>query len=309
MRVDFGGTISRRCFVQALAASAAAVPALATGAGPISRTGTAKLKLSLSAYSFNQQLTRGWPTASRNGGSMNLMAFIDYCAELQLDATELTSYYFPNPLPADYLMQVKEKTFRLGLEISGTAIGNDFCLPNGPARDAQLEMCRQWIDFAAEMGAPMIRIFAGNIPEGATEEQAVDSCVAGINECLQHAGKRGVVLALENHGGITATPDQLLAIVKRVHPSPWFGVNFDSGNFRTTDPYGDLEKIAPYAVNAQIKVMVEPMNAAKQSADLKRIINILRSAAYRGYVVLEYEERNPNVEIPRYLDAIRELLS
>ena len=303
------GSIPRRRFLQTLAAGAAAAPAWAIGAEPIRRTGTPKLKLSLSAYSFNRQLKRGWPSPSRDGGSMSLMDFIDYCAELQLDATELTSYYFPNPLSHDYLMQVKEKTFRLGLEISGTAIGNDFCLPDSPARDAQLELCRQWIDFAADLGAPVIRIFAGNTPEGATEQQAMDNCVAGINDCLPQAAKRGVVLALENHGGITATPKQLLAIVRRVDPSPWFGVNFDGGNFHTANPYADLESIAPYTVNAQIKVMVQPKDAAKQPADLRRIVDILRAAAYRGYLVLEYEERNPRDEIPRYIDTLRELLA
>src|SRR5690606_10217962 len=98
-----------------------------------------------------------------------------------------------------------------------------------------------------------IRIFAGRIAKGSSEAEALDLCVAGIEESLKYAAQKGVILALENHGGITSTPDQLLAIVKRVSPSPWFGVNFDSGNFRTDDPYGDLARIAPYAVNAQIK--------------------------------------------------------
>ncbi|MDB4793333.1 sugar phosphate isomerase/epimerase, partial [bacterium] len=107
-----------------------------------------------------------------------------------------------------------------------------------------------------------------------------------------------------------ATPEQLLAIVERVNDSPFFGVNFDSGNFRTADPYGDLEKIAPYAVNAQVKVAVSPNNAGKEDADLKRIISILKQANYRGYVVLEYEEKeNPRLEIPKYLDQLRELIA
>src|SRR5690606_38141846 len=132
-----------------------------------------------------------------------------------------------------------------------------------------------------------------------------ERCVAGINESVKYAAQKGVVLALENHGGITATPEQLLAIVERVEDSPFFGVNFDSGNFRTADPYGDLEKIAPYAVNAQVKVAVSPNNAGKEEADLKRIIKTLKAANYRGYVVLEYEEKeNPRVEIPKYLDQL-----
>ena len=304
--------LSRREFVAASAASIAMLGITVQGfaANPVKRIGKPYMKLSLAAYSFNRFLPRNWPSPRTSDATMTLHDFIDFCAEMDIDGTELTSYYFPREVSPEYIRGIKERTFRLGLDISGTAIGNDFCLPEGAAREEQLKLTRQWIDYSAAMGAPVIRIFAGKVPKGDTEEKALDRCVAGINESVAYAAQRGVVLALENHGGITATPEQLLAIVERVNDSPFFGVNFDSGNFRTADPYGDLEKIAPYAVNAQVKVAVSPNNAGKEDADLKRIISILKQANYRGYVVLEYEEKeNPRLEIPKYLDQLRELIA
>jgi sugar phosphate isomerase/epimerase len=297
---------SRRSF---LAAGAAAVASgLATrdarAAEPLPGNGKSHMKLSLAAYSFNRFLPRPGRDQS---GEMTLDDFIDYCAELDLDGTELTSYYFTQETP-EYLLALKQRCFRLGLDVSGTAIGNDFCLPEGQKRTEQLDLCKRWIDHAAVLGAPVIRIFAGKVAKGDTEEVALDRCVAGINECLDYAATKGVFLALENHGGITATPQQLLAIVKRVKDSPWFGINFDGGNFRTDDPYGDLEQIAPYAINAQIKVAVTA-KGEKQPADLPRMVNILKAANYRGYVVLEYEEGKPREEIPEYIKQLRELCS
>jgi sugar phosphate isomerase/epimerase len=302
--------ISRRGFitggVATLAGSAVAVSGTNANAAkaPV-RNGASHMKLSLAAYSFNRMLPR--PGRDQKG-EMTLEDFVDYCAKLNLDGTELTSYYFPAEPSRDYLLNLKEQTFRLGLDISGTAIGNDFCLPEGEKRQAQLKLCRDWIDHAAVMGAPVIRIFAGKVPKGGTEEEALDLCVAGINESLDYAAKKGVLLALENHGGITATPEQLLSVVERVKDSKWFGVNYDSGNFRTEDPYGDLEKIAPYAVNAQIKVALKTPNNEHREADLKRMVEILRAANYRGYVVLEYEEAKPYEEIPMYVEKLRELI-
>lgn len=302
--------ISRRGFitggVATLAGSAVAVSGTNANAAkaPV-RNGASHMKLSLAAYSFNRMLPR--PGRDQKG-EMTLEDFVDYCAKLNLDGTELTSYYFPAEPSRDYLLNLKEQTFRLGLDISGTAIGNDFCLPEGEKRQAQLKLCRDWIDHAAVMGAPVIRIFAGKVPKGGTEEEALDLCVAGINESLDYAAEKGVLLALENHGGITATPEQLLSIVERVKDSKWFGVNYDSGNFRTEDPYGDLEKIAPYAVNAQIKVALKTPNNEHREADLKRMVEILRAANYRGYVVLEYEEAKPYEEIPMYVEKLRELI-
>ncbi|WP_166826887.1 sugar phosphate isomerase/epimerase family protein [Thalassoroseus pseudoceratinae] len=298
-------SVDRRHFLSALAgagAVAALAPQTASAKEPKSASGS-HMKLSLAAYSFNRQL--------RKGGSdpqMTLSDFIDFCAELGLDGTELTSYYFPSKVTNEYLMMLKNRTFRQGLDISGTAIGNDFALPDGEARQKQLAMTRQWIDYAAAMGAPVIRIFAGKTPKGDNEAEAIKRCAAGINESLEYAAEKGVLLALENHGGITATPKQMLSIIEQVDESPWFGVNFDSGNFRTDDPYRDLAKIAPLAVNAQIKVMVAPNGGGKQPADLPRIISILKDAGYRGYVVLEFEEQNPREEIPKFIDQLAELI-
>ncbi len=305
--------IKRRTFLSAASTATASVlvgaqwPTVLPAANPIKRNGKPYMKLSLAAYSFNRFLPKNWPKPRRTNASMTLTDFIDFCAQLDLDGTELTSYYFPAEVTSDYLIGLKKQTFRLGLDISGTAIGNDFCLPEGSARDFQLAMTRKWIDYAAVMGAPVIRIFAGKVPKGETESAALERCIAGINESLAYAAQKGVVLALENHGGITATPQQLLAIVKQVDDSPWFGVNFDSGNFRTADPYGDLERIAPYAVNAQIKVSIAPNNKPER-ANLERIIGILKSANYRGYIVLEYEEsEDPHTMIPKYIDELRQL--
>lgn len=305
--------LNRRQFLHGATATAAA---LGVGAGaksiaaePPQRTGKPYMKLSLAGYSFNRYLPKSWTPEQLKTAKMTLDDFIEYCAELDLDGCEPTAYYFPREVTDDYLNHLKQLTFRLGLDISGTAIGNDFCT-TGDARKRQLAQTRAWIDHAARLGAPVIRIFAGRIPKGDSYEAAVERCVAGINESLDYAARKGVFLALENHGGITATADQLLQIVKAVQPSPWFGVNFDSGNFRTADPYADLEKIAPYAINAQVKVEMHPEGKGAEPADLKRIVKILKDAGYRGYLVLEYEAReDPKKAIPRYIDELRGLIS
>jgi sugar phosphate isomerase/epimerase len=170
-------------------------------------------------------------------------------------------------------------------------------------------MCRDWIDHSAALGAPAIRIFAGNVPKGESEDVARERCIAGINQSLEYAATKGVVLALENHGGITATPEQMMKIIAGIKPSPWFGVNFDGGNFSTADPYADLAKIAPYAVNAQVKVEMSP-GGKKEPADLASIVKILKDANYRGFLVLEYEAKEEPLEaIPEYLKRLRELIS
>ncbi|MFH5805778.1 sugar phosphate isomerase/epimerase family protein [Alienimonas sp. DA493] len=305
---------SRRSFLASAAgASAAALavgPASGVAADPLTRQADGSLfKLSLAAYSFNRQLPRG-----SKEGTMTLDDVVDYAASLGLPGVELTGYYFPAAVQnyepggeADAILHaLAHRCFANGLTVSGTAIGNDFALPPGDARDAQIAACKRWIDAASVLGAPVIRIFAGKVPKGGDEKEAIARCAAGINECLPHAAEKGVHLALENHGGITATPKQMLSIIEQVDDSPWFGVNFDSGNFRTDDPYRDLAQIAPYAINAQIKVAVHPDGKKKEEADLKRIVGILGDAGYRGWLVLEYEEGGDvKTEAAKWIDKLR----
>lgn len=282
----------------------------AFSAGVQKKDAPEKLKLSLAAYSFHRYLKQSWPKPrpKKTPATMNIQDFVRYCGELKLDGCELTSYYFPNPVSDDYLKQTRDLAGSLGLEVSGTAIGNDFCLPVGSARDAQLEMTRKWIDYSAILGAPVIRIFAGRVPKGGNEAEAIRMCQKGINESLKYAEKKGVSLALENHGGITSTPAQMMRIIDGINKSPNFGINFDSGNFRTEDPYADLEKIAPLAINAQIKVEMGT-RGKEVPADIPRIVKILKNAHYKNFIVLEYEAKEePKEAIPGYIDQLRKLV-
>lgn len=269
---------------------------------PLKRTGKPKFKFSLAAYSYRDLLTAKPPVLA-------LDDFIRDCATMGLEGTELTSYYFPLEPSNEYLTSLKRLAFELGLDVSGTAVGNDFCLPPGVERDRELAQVKRWIDRAAVLGAPVIRIFSGNAKDGQDAGEAHRLAVAGIEECCAAAGERGVMLALENHGGLTATAEGMLKLVHDVQ-SPWFGVNLDTGNFRTADPYGDLAKIAPYAVNVQVKVVVQPEGGAKAPADYARLAKTLADVGYRGYIVLEFEENeDPRVACPRHVKELREAFS
>ena len=95
---------------------------------------------------------------------------------------------------------VRRRAFLAGLSVSGTAIGNTFTHPPGPDRDREIAYTRLWIDRAADMGAPTIRIFAGDVQKGTTEAQARQWCIDAIREYLQ------VKSVWINTGAATANP-------------------------------------------------------------------------------------------------------
>lgn len=290
-------TSSRRRFLgQAMAGLALTGVSLARP--PIERSGKPRLRSSLAAYSFRDSF--------KEADKLDMFGFIDYCAEHQLEAAELTSYFFPEDLDENYLRRIKQHAFLRGISISGTAVGNNFALPEGEELDRQITDVKRWIDRAQVMGAPHIRVFAG-APKGIDEAAAVKQCIAALEQCCHYAGSKGIFLGLENHGGIVAEADAMLEIVEAVK-SPWFGINLDTGNFHTEDPYGDLEKCAPYAVNVQMKVEISARGQAKEKADFERLMTILREANYQGFVALEYEAKeDPWEALPDLLKEFRRL--
>jgi sugar phosphate isomerase/epimerase len=291
---------TRRAFLRSAIAASAAMSTLPANfaSEPIVRNGIPKFKYSLAAYSYRELFKKGTTVAD----------FIADCAKYGLDGTELTSYYFPADVSDAALRDTAALCFRLGLDVSGTAIRNEFAIPPGEKRDAELKQTKLWIDRAAVLGAPVIRIFAGHVQKGQTENEAHKLMVEGMEECCAYAAQKGIYLALENHGGPTATAEGLLKLVRAVK-SPWFGVNLDSGNFHSDDPYAELAAIAPYALNVQVKVVTSGPDKKKVPTDYGKIAKILRDAGYRGYVVLEYEEAgDPRAECPKHLEELRKTL-
>lgn len=276
---------------------------------PFERKGKPRFQLSLAAYSFRQYFNDSSDRDKKITAEklIDMFQFVDYCAEQGCLGAEVTSYYFPKNLNNDYLLKLKRHAFLRGVELSGTAVGNTFTVPAGEKRDTQVKSVKEWIDRAAVMGAPHIRVFAGSA-DGQPADVARKNCIEALSECAEHAAEMGIFLGIENHGGIVAEPDALLDIVKTVQ-SPWVGINLDTGNFHTDDPYRDLERCAPYAVNVQIKVEITPRGQKKEAADFKRLVNILNKANYQGYVALEYEAaEDPYSAVPRALDELKRLL-
>ena len=298
-------TTSRRQILKAIPAAAVVAASGAVPAGaipPVTRGGKPRLRLGLAGYSLRDHLT------GKLAPAMTLDDFIEKAATWEVDAVELTSYSFPPDFTPAYVAGLKRHCHLLGIDVSTTPIRNTFTHPAGPEREKEIAHVKRWLDVAADLGSPAIRIFAGDVQKGQPEAEARRHCVESIEACADHAARRGVFLALENHGGVVADPDGLLDIVRAVK-SDWFGVNLDTGNFHGVDPYADLARCAPYAVTVQVKTEIQPKGAPKQEADLARLVRVVKDAGYRGYVTLEYEAAEAALTaVPRHLDRLRGLL-
>ena len=261
------------------------------------------IKLSLAAYSFRDYLPHG-----DKKGKMTLFDLMEMVAAWQLDGIELTSYYFTSEDNA-YLHALKAKAFKLGLDVSGTAVGNNFCQPSAEARAAQVADVKKWVDHAVELGAPCLRVFAGSKPSQGTREDTFKWVVECVKECCDYAGGRGVFVALENHGYLTETAPDILKIVEAVNHE-WLGINLDTGNF-VAAPYDNMAQVAAKTITCHIKGELRTTDGkGEEEADFNRIVRILRDVNYRGYISLEYESKEDAMTgVPKCLDKMRKAVT
>ncbi len=282
-------TSRRRCFKLLAAAPLFASTSIAAQEPALFRP-------AICAYSFRNEL---------KSGQMTYADVIRMAAGTGADGVDLTAYWLPDTND-ETLFALKRLAYRLAVSIYSVGIRARMAQPSPELRDDAVAMVRQWLDVAERLGASQLRVFGGDVPRGATEDQAVGWAVETLKRCAEEASRKGIILGLEDDGGVTTTAERTVEIVKKAD-SPWTGVTLDVGNF-VDDAYRQIEVCAPFASNVHFKSQVR-VAGRRQSADWPRILRILRKAGYRGYLALEYElEENPRVAVPQLIARMRELI-
>lgn len=257
------------------------------------------MRLSCCAYSYRQALAEG---------RLTLPDFLRVCREIGCDGAELTAYYFPTT-ERGYLNALKRQAHREGILISGTAIRTEFTHPDAEKRREDIARTKAWIGHSVVLGAPTLRVFAGRVHEGQSEAEAFENIVACLQECAAMAQTEGVLLALENHGGMTATAEGTLRIWEAVG-SPWVGLNLDFGNF-SGDIYAQFADCAPHAVATHAKTYSHGLEPGQSvPVDYEQVREIMDAAGYRGWIAIEYEEKQPpEAAVPPFVGALRAALA
>jgi sugar phosphate isomerase/epimerase len=303
--------LTRRQAVQ-LGAAAALFPAAslrAQGTGP--EPAAPRIRLAVSTYSYWHFTPEKYP----------IEKVIEHAAALGFDGVEILHRQMADETPA-YVNGLKKAAFRHGLALPMLSIHQDFVQPDPVEREKHVGHTKQCIDLASQLGIPCVRLNSGRwktIPSfddlmkvkgdepplpGHTQDEAFDWCIKSIEACLPAAEKAGVMLALENHWGLTTRPENLLRIHRAIR-SPWLGINLDTGNF-AGDPYAGIEMLAADAVIVQAKTYYGGGKWYTLDLDYPRIAGILRKAGFRGWVSLEMEgEESAQTAVPKSLAVLR----
>jgi len=289
------GILKQLSFGAAISLIARAVEPLAAQPPAAGKANRPRFRTSITAYSFRQDLEKK---------TMQYEDLVRLATELGVDGLDLTTYWFPSTSD-DFLLPLRRLAYHLAVDLYSIGIHSTLCRSTTELQEAEVTSLRSWLDVAEKLGAGHVRLLAGRIPPGTSDDQAVQWTVETLKRCAEAAGQRGIMLGVEDDGAFTTDAERLVRIVKQVD-SPWLGINLDVGNF-PTDAYRRIEICAPYAVNVHLKDTVRE-NGKSEPADWERLLKIL-APVYRGYLSLEYEGRDdPHTAVPQLIAKLRNLL-
>ncbi|MBE0657038.1 MAG: sugar phosphate isomerase/epimerase [Bryobacteraceae bacterium] len=284
--------MNRRSFLASSLVPAFALPSAAQDAlktRPRLRTG-------LNCYSFRKELA---------AKTMTYDDVIRRAVEWDVDGVDMTVYWMPSTGP-EFTLPLRRFAYNMGVEIYSISVRSELTKSSPSDRRKEVESLYRWIDVANSLGASHIRVFGGNVPKGVTEEQAVPWVVECLQRSADYAATKGVILGLENHGGICTRAERILEMVNKVN-SPWVAVNLDTGNFRT-EAFKQIELALPQSVNIQVKVEMLDDSGKRVRQDWDRVVRLIAASGYKGYLALEYEAEESALQaVPRLMAQLREL--
>lgn len=318
-------TCSRRSFLKTapllpLAAAGAfgLRPETAEANEPVKRIGGTFVKPALNVYSFNSRLSAG---NKKEANGITLFDLLDFCAEHGLEGIDATGYYFPgypNVPPESYVHEFKRRAYELGIGIVGTGTRNYFISADKALRAEGVKNIKEWVGVASLLGASVLRVFADDLVRHESWTKAlpgvshsdVEAWVADdLRECAEFGKQHGVIIGVQNHGDFNGTAADFLRLLKLVG-SDWCAPVLDTGYFNTPDPYVDIAQVAPYAVNWTVKQSVFDGGYGDVPIDLERLMRIVRTSGYRGYLPIETlsakgKPYDPFTLVPAYLKRLR----
>lgn len=210
-----------------------------------------------------------------------------------IDAVEyVNQFFFDKSQNQDYLREMKKRAEGEGVRSLLIMCDREGRLgdPDEKKRMETVEKHYKWIEAAKFLGCHSIRVNAAS--SGSYEEQ-MKLAANGLRHLTEFGDQYDINVIVENHGRLSSNAQWLTGVIEKVNHQRC-GTLPDFDNFRISsdesyDKYKGVEELMPYAKAVSAKSHDFDENGNETTIDFLRMMRIVLSAGYRGYVGIEYE--------------------
>jgi hypothetical protein len=291
--------ITRRGFLETALACAGAIPLIGSstaGAAAPAASQAAGPVIGLVSWSFRAYFRGDGPGRGRPGpvpiAEEKKFDLLDFPGLMKqrygFTVLDLVNNHFASADPA-YVEKLTTAIAKAGCRAWNVKIdlpGANISAAGQELRKESIRRNREWLDVASRIGSPHARVNSGQFTPGAENIQlTIDS----YQELAEYAGRRNVKVVVENHGGVTASPNAVLQIIQGVKENIATGP--DTHNFNEAVLFEGLRKIFPCAVTCDVKTMDIAQDGGHKEYDVHRAVAIGLEAAYKGPWNIEFVGR------------------
>ncbi len=249
-----------------------------------------------------------WSVSSMlKSGELDQNGFIELCAGLRMDGVELFASLIAEEGEdrQQALAKTKSALETTGMKLAAYVVHNDFTNPE--SHETELENIPMYISEAKYLDCNIIRILGGSTGKlnGASREEGLKNVTAGLKQAVKSAEAENVVMALENHGDLPGTAEELVRVIKKVD-SPNLKACFDMGNFLAGNmavKQNPLEALKIVLDNTNIVHVhikdrrfkpgargdVESCICGTGAVPLQACVQLLKDSGYTGFLSCECE--------------------
>lgn len=185
----------------------------------------------------------------------------------------------------------------LSLNIVGFGTSTKLHVKEPVARERELDEARRFVDLAAEVRCPYVRVFPDKLPDGREKAETLELIASGLNQLADYAKATGVQVLLETHGDLVYIADILhvMELVGRKEAGLIWDV-FNMWIVTGENPVRAYGKLAPYIRHVHLKDgrkadgKIGYSLMGQGSAPLRAAIRALKGGGYSGFYSFEWEK-------------------
>lgn len=233
-----------------------------------------------------------------------LEAVIPVLCKLGYDAIELNAETLPWAMPHVTPALTREERRRLrqllkrhNLPVSSLSAHINLIPADARARRDAVDFVKGCIDLACDLDTGVIHGLTGSAPKDLASGTAWEWLLAGIHECLQHAGVRGVTFAIEPVVNMLVCDSRSMRRLQDQLGDSRLKVNFDPSHLQVhgDDPVRAVRDLGASIVHVHLKdaagvpekYTFPPLG--KGAVDFIGVLRALGEIGFKDFLSIEYE--------------------
>lgn len=199
-----------------------------------------------------------------------------------------------------------------GVEMSCIATSVKFSSADAAERAEMVERTKKFVDLAADVGCPYLRVFGGKIPEGVAQEDVKRYVAESLAACGEYAASKGIQVLLETHDDFRKAQDAVDTVRMADHSN--VQILWDVAHpFHAGESIQEaFDLVAPHARHLHVHDFLthdgdrQPAFIGEGNVPHDEAVRLLKTISFDGHLSGEWIRFGPPEEVlPKDLATLR----